>query len=118
MDLICEGPIEGLADEKGQSILTLTNKDKKFGFDAVRGPKSIFFDDTPIKTKAGHLNFRRFGANFSRGNPNGTTSSSMQGRTIAINKVLYPNNRWLMARFPSETLPAASLVCKTCFITV
>jgi hypothetical protein len=109
VDLICEGPIEGICDDRGQTVRSLSSdpKARDLQMDPNIAARSIFLDDTPIKTKGGHLNFRRFNAKMRHGLPSQSAVQGYQGRTIALNKTLYPNNKWNAVEFPSETVASS-----------
>ncbi len=104
IDLICEGPIEGFSDEFGQTLRNMSPlSHEKNRESATESFQSIFLDDTPIMTKGGQLNFRRFDHTLRRGLPDQKPINRSQGRTLAINKTLYPNNLHIKIKnIPSE----------------
>ena len=92
VDLICEGPIDGFSDKKGETIrffqdARLDNQDFL---------KSIYLNDTVVMNeKDGSFNFRIFDADFRRGEtvqeifPDSYRS---HGKTVMYNSQLFPAN--------------------------
>ena len=106
IDLISEGPVEGFSDDTGQTIRPLSgspidvlNKTDLFG-----SMRAIYLDDTPIMSKGGQVNFRRFSHSFRNGVSVQPPVASMQGRSYSVNKVLLPNNRNSEFTIPPEVV--------------
>jgi hypothetical protein len=109
-DLISEGPVEGFCDEAGQTIRPLSNssKDTLNKTDILGSMKSIFLDDTPVQSKGGQVNFRRFSHQFRNGLPIQNPMMLQQGRTVGVAKVLLPNNRHSEFNIPSELVDSGN----------
>tara|TARA_R110001583_G_scaffold48407_1_gene151739 strand:+ start:10464 stop:15323 length:4860 start_codon:yes stop_codon:yes gene_type:complete len=92
VDLICEGPIEGFSDKKGETIRFFQDA----RFDNQDFLKSIYLNDTVVMSERdGSFNFRVFDADLRRGEtvqeifPNSYRS---HGKTIMYNSQLFPAN--------------------------
>ncbi len=105
LDLISEGPIQGLVSGKylysgnlgevGWRTASFTGFSTPFGYEGLSYLRSIYFNEIPILNDDGKLNFQSFNISTTIGKPNGAvlqTLSPYQTSSKSIGERLYAEN--------------------------